>query len=116
MTFDEYQAKAKTTDLTAGKGGPGKVLTISFMDKLLGLVGESGEMAEKVKKILRDKEGELSEADRQELIKELGDLLWYVALVADNLDISLDEVATRNISKLAARNKSDKLSGSGDDR
>lgn len=114
MTFDEYQAAAKKTNLTPGD--PGVILSVSFMDKLLGLVGESGEVAEKVKKILRDKNGQLSQADRQELIKELGDVLWYLALVADNLDVSFDEVAVRNIDKLAARRERGSLSGSGDNR
>ena len=114
MTFDEYQKLAKKTNLTPGDGS--RVLSISFMDKVLGLVGESGEIAEKVKKILRDKEGRLSQADKQELVKELGDVLWYVALVADNLGASFDDVATKNIDKLAARSKGGKLGGSGDNR
>jgi NTP pyrophosphatase (non-canonical NTP hydrolase) len=114
MTFDEYQKSAKQTDLTAGKNQG--VMSVGFLDKLLGLVGESGEIAEKVKKILRDKAGQMEEADKQELIKELGDVLWYVALVADNLGVSFDEVATRNIDKLASRSKRGRLEGSGDNR
>lgn len=114
MTFDEYQAAAKKTNLTPGDTGV--VLSISFMDKVLGLVGESGEIAEKVKKILRDKQGELVDEDKQELIKELGDVLWYIALMADNLGVNMDVVATKNVEKLAARQQAGKLSGSGDNR
>lgn len=114
MKFDEYQKKAITTDLTKGQGSG--VLSISFMDKVLGLLGESGEIAEKLKKILRDKNAELTDTDRQELIKELGDVLWYVAVLADYLDASLDDIATNNISKLASRNQRGKLAGSGDNR
>lgn len=114
MTFDDYQARAITTDLTAGKDNG--VLSISFMDKVLGLVGESGEFADKIKKILRDKDAKLSEADRQELAKELGDVLWYIALLAKYLDTPLDQVATENIAKLAKRKATGSLGGSGDNR
>jgi NTP pyrophosphatase (non-canonical NTP hydrolase) len=114
MTFDEYQMGALKTDLTAGKGTG--VLSISFMDKILGLVGESGEVADKIKKILRDKDAHMSEADRQELSKELGDVLWYLATIARNLDLSLDDIAQQNIAKLAKRQAENKLGGSGDNR
>ncbi|MDZ7744559.1 MAG: nucleoside triphosphate pyrophosphohydrolase family protein [Candidatus Saccharibacteria bacterium] len=113
MTFDEYQAAAKKTNLTPAAD---EVLSIGFMDKVLGLVGESAEIAEKVKKILRDKQGELSEEDKQMFVKELGDVLWYIALMADNLGVPMDEVATRNVEKLASRQKRNKLTGSGDNR
>jgi NTP pyrophosphatase (non-canonical NTP hydrolase) len=114
MTFDEYQEKAKGTNLTPGKFDG--LLTISFMDKVLGLVGESGEFADKVKKILRDKNAELSEEDRQELVKELGDVLWYVALLADNFGVGLEKVAEINIEKLSSRKNRGKLAGKGDNR
>lgn len=114
MTFDEYQKLAATTDITASKGEG--VLSISFMDKVLGLVGESGEVADKVKKILRDKDAQLSKDDRAELAKELGDVLWYVSTVADNLGVNLDDVASNNIKKLKDRQIRGKLGGSGDDR
>ena len=86
------------------------------MDKVLGLVGESGEFADKIKKILRDKNAEINEVDRQELVKELGDVLWYVASLAQNLHVSLDEVASLNVDKLAKRKAANKLGGSGDNR
>lgn len=114
MNFNDYQNKAITTDLSAGKGT--QVLSIAFMDKVLGLVGESGEIAEKVKKILRDKDAKLDEADRQALVKELGDVLWYIAVLAKYLGVSLDSVASQNIAKLASRHKRNALAGSGDNR
>src|SRR5438105_4566006 len=114
MNFDEYEQKAMRTDLSAGKGH--EVLSIAFMDKVLGLLGESGEIAEKFKKILRDKDAKMTEEDRQELAKELGDVLWYVAALAHYLNVPLDDIATANIEKLAKRRKRGKLGGSGDNR
>lgn len=114
MNFNDYQKQAITTDLSVGKGKD--VLSIAFMDKVLGLLGESGEIAEKFKKILRDKNAQLTDADRQELTKELGDVLWYIALLGHYMDIPLDEIATKNIDKLRSRHTRGKLSGSGDNR
>lgn len=114
MTFDEYQKRALKTDITYKKGSG--VLSVRFMDKVLGLLGESGEFADKIKKILRDKDAKLSEADRQELVKELGDVLWYVAVLSHYLNTSFDQLATNNISKLAKRHKTGKIGGSGDNR
>ena len=114
MTFDEYQKAALKTDVTSKKGSG--LVSIRFMDKVLGLVGESGEFADKIKKILRDKDAELSEEDRQELVKELGDVLWYAAVLSHYLGTSFDEVASRNIDKLAKRQQTGKLGGKGDNR
>jgi len=114
MTFDEYQKNAIKTDLSAGKGHG--LLSIAFMDKVLGLIGESGEIAEKFKKILRDKQGKLSDEDKQELSKELGDVLWYIALLAHYLEVPLDELATKNIDKLSSRHARGTLASSGDNR
>lgn len=113
MTFDEYQTAAESTNLTPGKGD---VLSVAFMDKVLGLVGESGEFADKIKKILRDDNAEMSEEKRQMLVKELGDVLWYVALLAKHLDVTIEEVATLNIEKLKSRQTRGTLGGSGDHR
>ncbi|GAA2839542.1 nucleoside triphosphate pyrophosphohydrolase family protein [Kribbella solani] len=83
---------------------------------LLGLVGETGEIAEKAKKVVRDKDSDFSQWDREDLTKELGDVLWYTAVIADYFDIPLAEVAELNIAKLADRQKRAVLGGSGDNR
>lgn len=83
---------------------------------VLGLVGESGEIAEKFKKLVRDKESDESQIDRDDIAKELGDVLWYVAVLAEYLDIPLDEIGQKNIAKLASRQQRGMLAGSGDNR
>ena len=82
----------------------------------LGLAGEAGEVCEKIKKVMRDKNGELTTKDRTLLISELGDVLWYVSALADELDVFLGDVALVNIEKLRGRQERDTLSGSGDER
>jgi NTP pyrophosphatase (non-canonical NTP hydrolase) len=110
MTFDDYQTGALTTLLTTGD---------EFKDILhmaLGLNGEAGEVAEKLKKIIRDKDSQISEADKVELAKELGDVLWYLAVFAQLLGTSLEDVAATNLQKLASRRERNMLQGSGDNR
>lgn len=114
MTLDEYQKQAITTD-TFG-GDPSDIFTKSFMSKLLGLVGEAGEVAEKFKKILRDKDGELTAADKKEIVKELGDVLWYTSALAHYLQVPLEEVAVCNLEKVLGRKQRGMTHGSGDNR
>jgi NTP pyrophosphatase (non-canonical NTP hydrolase) len=83
---------------------------------LLGLVGETGEIAEKAKKIIRDRDSDFSQWDAEDLKKELGDSLWYIAVIADYFDIPLDDVAQLNIAKLADRQLRGVIGGSGDGR
>lgn len=83
---------------------------------LLGLVGETGEIAEKFKKIVRDHDTDISKLDLKDITKELGDVLWYIAVLADYLGISLDDIASQNIEKLASRQVRGVLRGSGDNR
>lgn len=82
----------------------------------LGLCGESGEVAEKVKKVIRDNNGELTEEKRLEIAKEIGDVLWYVATLSHDLGYELEDIALMNINKLRSRQKRDKINGSGDNR
>jgi NTP pyrophosphatase (non-canonical NTP hydrolase) len=82
----------------------------------LGLAGEAGEVAEHAKKAIRDDGGKVGEERRAAMAKELGDVLWYVAQLATELGLDLDEIATRNLEKLRSRQARGVLSGSGDDR
>ena len=82
----------------------------------LGLNGEAGEVAEKVKKILRDKNGDITETDALEIAKELGDVLWYICAMARYINLSLQDIAELNIQKLTSRAERNKLNGSGDNR
>ncbi len=87
-----------------------------LLEKILGLPGEAGETADKFKKILRDKGGMISPTDRDEIVKELGDVLWYVAMIAEYLEVPLSEVAKVNIDKLESRLKRKMIHGEGDNR
>jgi len=109
MDFKEYQEKSKETAIYPNRGH-------NFIYPTLGLTGESGEVAEKIKKVLRDKNGVIDEETREEIKKELGDVLWYLAQIASELNLSLDEVAKFNLKKLASRKARNKLHGSGDNR
>ena len=82
----------------------------------LGLTNEAGELAGKVKKIFRDKGGEISEEDRQALKGELGDVLWYLTQICTELDLSLEEVAAYNLEKLFSRQARNQIGGEGDER
>lgn len=109
MEMDDYQQAALRT--ARDKDAPDE-----FMHLVLGLVGEAGEIAEKVKKLVRDKRGDLAQLDRDDMAAELGDVLWYAAVLANFLDISFDDVARRNVDKLADRQRRGVLGGSGDRR
>lgn len=110
MTLNEYQAQAAKTALM--KDDDERLLIYAA----LGLTGEAGEVADKVKKILRDNDGDFSQLNKDEITKELGDVLWYVAIFAKSMGITLDDVATKNAEKLASRKSRGVLQGSGDNR
>ncbi|MGA2321581.1 MAG: nucleoside triphosphate pyrophosphohydrolase family protein [Solirubrobacteraceae bacterium] len=82
----------------------------------LGLAGEAGEVAEHAKKAIRDDAGTVSGARRAAMAKELGDVLWYVAQLASELGLELDQIAEANLEKLLSRQRRGVLSGSGDER
>jgi NTP pyrophosphatase (non-canonical NTP hydrolase) len=82
----------------------------------LGLAGEAGEVAEHAKKAIRDDAGKVGEERREKISKELGDVLWYVAQIATELELDLDEIARENLEKLLSRQRRGVLSGSGDER
>jgi NTP pyrophosphatase (non-canonical NTP hydrolase) len=114
MTFDEYQKQAITTD--TAKGVMQGIADPAFLEKAFGLVGEAGEVAEKLKKIFRDKNGVLDATDRQEIIKEFGDVLWYISALSHYLNVSLDQVARLNLEKVLSRQSRGIIKGSGDNR
>lgn len=82
----------------------------------LGLVGEAGEVADKIKKIIRDKGGVMGESDREKIALEVSDVCWYLAMLAYELDYTLGEIMQMNLDKLSSRQQRGVLSGSGDDR
>ena len=82
----------------------------------MGLVDEAGEVAGKIKKIFRDKNGQITEEDRQSLKNELGDVLWYLTQICTELGLTLEEVAETNITKIFSRQERGKLGGDGDNR
>lgn len=82
----------------------------------LGLTGESGEVADKVKKVLRDNHSEFTEPIKEAIALELGDVLWYVQELAHDLGFTLEEIAQKNIDKVLSRFDRDKIHGSGDER
>ena len=109
MDFREYQARSSQFAIYPNCGS-------NPIYPTLGLCGEAGEVAEKVKKVLRDKDGQFDSAAITAITLELGDVLWYVAQLARELDISLDDVAANNLDKLANRQRRSAISGSGDNR
>ena len=113
MNFDEYQEKAAKYDLFEATED---LKEVGFIEKVLGLVGEAGEAADKIKKLLRDKDGIVSDEDRALVVKELGDTLWYLAAISRYLNTPLSEVAEGNIEKLESRYQRNKLHGEGDER
>ena len=109
MNFSDYQTKSRKTAKYPAIGHP-------VIYPALGLVDEAGEVAGKIKKVFRDKDGEISEETRSALKAELGDVLWYVAQLCTELGLSLDEVAEYNLTKLYDRLERGKIRGDGDNR
>lgn len=109
-TFSEYQRESALLNL----GAPDHLPPLAYYT--LGITGEAGELADKVKKIYRDYGGEVSNADRAAMLDEGGDILWYLARLCETLGVSLDSMARRNIVKLEGRLARGTTQGSGDKR
>jgi len=109
MELNEYQKKSRKTAKYPVIGHP-------IIYPSLGLVNEAGEVAGKVKKIFRDKGGKINEESKAALKAELGDVLWYLAQIATELNLSLDEIAVYNIDKLYSRLERGVIKGNGDNR
>ena len=109
MTFNEYQEKALKNKVY-GYG-------TEVIYPALGLAGESGEVVDKIKKILRDHGGDFTLPEKRiEIAKELGDVLWYCAAIADDLGFDLNFIAEHNIEKITSRREKGTIKGSGDNR
>lgn len=113
MTLDEYQSQA--TDFA--------FYNMTLMYPVLGLNGEAGEVAEKLKKLIRDNDLDFTQDDiteqmdhreKQALAYEMGDVLWYLANAANDIGYSLEEIAYMNLDKLDDRSRRNNLRGSGD--
>ncbi|PIT94585.1 hypothetical protein COT98_02920 [Candidatus Falkowbacteria bacterium CG10_big_fil_rev_8_21_14_0_10_39_9] len=109
MNFSDYQQAAKKTAFYPNIGS-------NFIYPTLGLAGEAGEIANKIKKIIRDKNSQLTDADREDLKSELGDVLWYISQIGVELNITLEDIAQANLIKLSSRQARNVLGGSGDKR
>jgi NTP pyrophosphatase (non-canonical NTP hydrolase) len=109
MTFEEYEKCALALAIYPDKG-------LDWRHAVVGLAGETGEVADKAKKIMRDNGGVLNDANRTAIVKELGDVLWYVTALAAEMGSSLGEVAKGNLDKCEGRSRRGTLQGAGDDR
>ena len=109
MDFKTYQNEARKTAQYPNLGS-------NKIYPLLGLVGETGEVAEKVKKVIRDKNGLFDDEAKDAIKKELGDVLWYLSNLCTEFNFSFEDVAFQNLKKLKLRAAKGKISGSGDDR
>lgn len=110
MQLNDYQKQALTTSISHPD---------PLMDKtiyVLGLAGEAGEVVEKWKKLVAYRDGIITDEDITDYKKELGDILWYIALFADSLGLTLDEIAQLNLDKLASRKARGVQKGAGDNR
>ncbi len=109
MNFEEYQKESRKTAFYPDKDN-------NYIYPVLGLAGESGEVAEKVKKLIRDKNMQMDEEFKQTMVKELGDVLWYISQIATEMGLSLEDIAQGNIDKLQSRLERNKIKGDGDNR
>jgi NTP pyrophosphatase (non-canonical NTP hydrolase) len=113
MELNEYQKKARETAMYPRMGN-------NYIYPTLGLAGEAGEVVEKIKKLMRndgvETPDELSVEKRDEIIKEMGDVLWYLSQLASEIGVPFDTVAERNIEKLASRMERGVLNSEGDNR
>lgn len=114
MNFLDYQYGTQKTALYPGAGNPHSTEGLAYVT--LGLVGEAGEIANKVKKILRDDNGAISVGVRDTLVDEAGDVAWYLSQLCDQLGVSMEQVCRLNLQKLADRAKRNVIKGSGDNR
>lgn len=109
MEFTEYSEKAMKTAMYPNIGSNPNY-------PALGLAGETGEVCEKIKKLMRDSGGIITDELVENIKKELGDVLWYVNALCHEFKIELNDVAETNIQKLYSRKERGALQGNGDNR
>jgi len=109
VNFREYQKKSRETAVYQNLGK-------NYIYPLLGLAGETGEVVEKFKKLLRNNDGVIDKEFIESIKKELGDVLWYISQISTELDIELDDIAETNIKKLKSRMERNVIKSYGDDR
>lgn len=114
MTFNEYQKKSRKTALYTNIDK--EVIGSHILYPTLGLAGETGEFVEKIKKIIRNKNGVFDEEDKESLKGELGDILWYIAQLATDLGLELDDIAKSNLDKVLSRLERNAINSEGDNR
>lgn len=108
MNLNDYQKRAMVTAIYNPD--------YKILYPTLGLMGEAGEVSEKVKKLFRDSEGKVTTEFVEEITKELGDVLWYICSLCNDLGIELEDVAQKNLTKLSSRLERNVIHGSGDNR
>lgn len=108
MNFTEYQSGAMKTAIYPEQ--------LKVLYPALGLSGETGEVCEKIKKVFRDSKGIFTPESKAEILKEVGDVLWYLSAICSDLELNFDDAAIVNISKLTSRLERGALRGSGDNR
>ena len=108
MTLNEYQEKALSTAIYSDN--------YKIIYPTLGLTGEAGEVSDKVKKVLRDKDGDFDKETNKQIALELGDVMWYCATLANDLGYTLDDICQMNYDKLQSRKNRDAIHGNGDNR
>lgn len=108
MDFNEYQIQARSTAIYPSNR--------AIIYPALGLAGEAGEVAEKVKKLIRDDDEILTEERLAAIEKELGDALWYISNLASDCGLNLADIAKKNLGKLLSRQERGVLKGDGDNR
>ena len=112
MTLNQYQTEAMRTASGVTNASNENLI----LNGAMGLCGESGEVADKIKKIYRDNNGIISEDNKEQLVKEMGDVLWYLANMATDLNVTLEDVARKNLEKIQIRQQKNLIHGEGDNR
>lgn len=114
MNFEDFQRASAATAIYPGRGDVNSYLGLSYV--AMGLANEAGEVVGKVKKVSRDDDCVIGDAARAKIADELGDVTWYVAQMATQLGLRLEDIARANLAKLSDRASRGVLKGSGDNR